>query len=232
MSKPTKKTKERVAATPAAMDHAALRIDNILRLASGSVINKVAALYAIIMNVPESIRPALLRMTAENFGLTDSAEKRAVPDKISDGERDALKGAYGKTVDAMLDALVHSNPSVEGFYGGLYSLIQNPFFHKEHAKIFALYYVLIDKRIPYYQLPEGLRMSDEEFQDRLRRNRGLRMQLAFVLACKYEQRTEEADIILKLLSQADERDRVVLLVSVLHTVRRDIERVQALQERS
>ena len=203
-------------------ENAAFLIDNILRFGRGSGINKIAAIHGAIQGAPMEARWELLQLAANSFGVVESADKLPVPSVISDGERDELKIKYGKTVDAMLDALVQANPSETEFYRGVHGVIDNPFFATSDARIFALYYILIDSRVPYFQLPQGLRMADDEFEDRLRKLLPLRMRLNFVLARNFDQRTEEADILIKLLLQEEEdRNRVVLLATILHTLRKE-----------
>jgi hypothetical protein len=226
-AKKSKVTKKVPNANPVLhIDHSLL-IDNIFRLAKGSSINRVAELYRIIMKAPETIRPELIKEVSEKYGNIESSEKRPVPEIISEAEKTALKARYGGTVNAMLDALIKSNLPQDAFYSGIYSLIQNPFYKTDQARIFSLYYILIDKRIPYFQLPEGLRMSDEEYKNRLQRNETIVKRLKFILSCQFQQRTEEADLVLKAIDQAKNEDRVVILAQLLSDLRRETEELKA-----
>jgi hypothetical protein len=197
------------------------KIFDTLRLSRGTPINIVYATYTIIMETDAIHRARLLRIVAEKFdeSLRNSSEEVSVPDVISNPK--ALEDKYGDIVDSMFKTLVEANHDEQQFYERLWSIIDNPFFPDPEARVFALYYVLIDKRIPYFKLEvdTSTRMSDDEFGQRLRKLRPTTNKIRFIISCTFKQKTEQADLVLREIMTLEDVDRIVATAYLISQLR-------------
>lgn len=115
----------------------------------------------------------------------------------------------------MLELLLKANPEEPDFYRDLYELTRNPIFSTFEAKSFALHWILIDKRIPYFKLPQGLRMTNDDW-DRLREKLHLECALIrFILNAELQQNSERADLLLQVLDRHEGLERIRLLGIVI-----------------
>lgn len=196
-------------------------IDTILNLTKGTTINICYAIYKIIEKALPEDKPELLRYVAEIFGTTDSSDEIIIEDYISEYERNQLTERYGKLVDELLAILLKDNQKEEDFYISVMDMIHNPLFMTEKAKSFVLYYVLIDKRIPYFRLEQGLKLSNEDFKTYNARLRMQRAKIRFILATDFHQKSEEADLLLKEIDKTQGTERILLMVHILWRLRED-----------
>jgi hypothetical protein len=233
MSKNPQSTKYKGTKTRESLTAELIRqIDTTLALTKGERIDVCYALYKVITQAEAKDQSALLQHTAEVFGEAESSEEIEIDGFIPVNERKQMEQRLGKMTNAMLVHLVQENLPEDTFYTRLWELINNPVFRDEKAKAFALYYVLIDRQIPYFQLPEGLKMANEDYRDSRRRLRRSCQRIGFILARDFGQRTEEADILLREIKSAKEADQVVLMVEVLSHFRADMELREKLRDLS
>lgn len=201
------------------VDQRKKEIDILLSVARGDKINIACALCDLIRRAPEKDRAALFRYTAEVFDFAESNEQIAVDCVIADNEAKQLEQRYGTTVDSMLEAVIAENPSEDVFYKRMWDLVNNPFFGSRKARTFALYYLLIDRRIPYFRVAEGLKMSNDDFKSRMRELRGKCARVRFILSREFEQKTEQTDLVLRELKDLDESNKAVLMAYVVAMLR-------------
>lgn len=144
---------------------------------------------------------------------------------ISQNEIDELKDTYGETVDALLDAFlqraIKANMPANDFYTNVWNLIiQNPIFPTDKEKVFALYYVLIDSRIPYYPINPGLEMNNVEYRAIVEKCKDDLNKVRFVLAVDFSQKTMEASNLLDiLLAQSDYKVQTVIMSRIITELR-------------
>ena len=204
----------------AGLEELSREVDTTLALGDGKKINICYALFKIIEKVKPDQQPALLRHVAESFDESESSHELKIGDFISDNEKDQLKKKYGDLVDEMLDMLLNENPQEDHFYKSLWEMLHNPIFGDEKSRIFALYYVLIDRRIPYFHLEAGFKMSNEDWRSTSLRLRRERAKIRFILASHFSQRSEEGDLILKELDRAQTyEDKISLIGYMLFELR-------------
>ena len=92
---------------------------------------------------------------------------------------------------------------------------------EKKEKAFALYYIWIDVRIPYFELPPGLKMENEVYQDMLDKLKPMIRKARFILFTPTDQKTERASRILKVLDELeDESEKAVLMAQVLGMIDR------------
>jgi len=80
----------------------------------------------------------------------------------------------------------------------LHGLIHNPVFQTDYERAFALYWILIDKRTPYFRLSEGLKMTQEDWDAIGKTLVTEQARVRFILSSieRFDQRSEEADLLL------------------------------------
>lgn len=194
-------------------------VDTILALADADRINTAYALLKVIEKATPADQPDLLQHLAEHYDAADSSKEIKIESFISENDRDLLKKRYGKLVDQMLQMILDDKPDVALFYKQLCELLHNQLLRDERARAFALYWLLIDKRMPYFQLTQGLRMSSEDFTALGKKLRVEMSRIRFILASSFEQRSEEADLLLKELDAHTGSERVRLMGYILWQLR-------------
>lgn len=92
-------------------------------------------------------------------------------------------------LDALLQKAIRVNMPTDLFYKNVWNLIiQNPIFGAEREKAFALYYILIDTRIPYYPISPGMEMNNSEFKTIIQDCEEAIKKAKFVLAVDFPQK--------------------------------------------
>lgn len=183
-------------------------------------------IYNGLMSNNKEDRIELLSYACNHFGITDSdGSFSPCGSGISQSEVSDLKDEYGQTVDTLLDALlqkaIKANMSAELFYENVWNLIiQNPIFSEEKEKAFALYYILIDARIPYYPINPGMEMNNAEFRSLIEECEEAIQTAKFVLAVDFPQKTMEASNLVDIiLSQDDYKKQVVVMSRIVLELR-------------
>ncbi|MCW5649790.1 MAG: hypothetical protein KIS62_08600 [Ramlibacter sp.] len=194
----------------------AAEIDTALSLGDGTKINLSYTILKIIQRADLSDQPVLIRHAAESFENAQSSKEIQIDAFINDTERALLEKKFGKLVDQMLNLIFSDNAPEEKFYANLQALLQNPLFPDEKTRTFAFYFALIDKRLPYFQLTQGLKMSDDDWKQSHRRLSRERAKIRFILNSEFKQRSEEADLLLKeICAQKNYEDQVSLMGYIL-----------------
>lgn len=195
-------------------------IDYIMKNLSGKRENIVYRIYEELAAAYEEA-PAALRYFCEyavNNTDTSHAQKRETTEEIFGSDEKAyFIMAYGKLIDGALEALLQKNTSYEKFYVELWDFIEhNTILKEKKQKAFALYYIWIDARIPYFKLDEGLRMDNDRFKELAEKLLPVLMKARFILLTPTEQRTQIASRILKLLDNAaGEEEKAVVMAYIL-----------------
>jgi len=208
-----------MATQPDAIDQLCSEIDTTLALADADKVNISYALLKIVEKAPPDDQPRLLQHIAENFNDATSSKEIKIDAFISENEKEQLKERYGGLVDKMLEIILADRPTPADFYQELHKLLNNPLFREEKTRAFSLYWLLIDKRIPYFQLPQGIRMSDDDWGALSKKLRLPRARIRFILASKFQQRSEEADLLLRELDAYTGPEKVRLMGYVLWRLR-------------
>lgn len=154
----------------------------------------------------------------DNADAIDSDETEEIKKVYSADDLKRLKEEYASIVNPILDKILKDNLKVSEFYKKLWnSLMQNPILDSEESKIFAIYYILIDARIPYFQLSDGMSMSNNKFAEMTDLLFKDIEKARFILSTnKFEQRTCRASVLLELLEAHDKlEERVVLMAHIL-----------------
>lgn len=188
----------------------------ILTTGKANKINLCAAILQVLDDADEAERTNMLRFVSEHMERLESNDQvpfEAPP--ISDAEKESLRKKYGKLSDEMLNSLIAENPPESEFYKRLWSIINNPFFSEPNARAFVLYNVLMDSQIPYFCIDEGLRMANDDFKSLLNSLSEETARARFILKRHFDQKTQQASNLLKLLDQLEGNKRAVLMAYVL-----------------
>lgn len=205
-------------------------IDTTISLGRGTEINTCFTLYKIIERANPADKGALIQHAAEGFDSAESSEEIEIDSFINATEEKQLQEKYGDLVDEMLKLLLDENPPEDQFYQALGDLLLNPILRDEKSRAFALYYFLIDKRLPYFHLESGLRMSDEDWRITNQRLSKQKTKIRFILATDFSQRSEKADLLLKELDAVERHEeRVTLLGYIVHESGDGVGRMALLQ---
>ena len=124
---------------------------------------------------------------------------------------------YGKIVDGILEKILLQRKTPDEFYEELWKSINSEiFFDTEQSRIFALYYVWIDARIPYYKLQDGLSIDKETYIETAKKISEKVRHARFILCCGLKQWTQVTSLLCELLDETEnETEKAVLLASIL-----------------
>lgn len=196
------------------------KIDNYLsQVPHKSKVNKINICAYVYPIISQSDEPPKVLQYFLMFGEeVRSSEANQICELISETTLNTLKKEFGALVDALLEQALGENLSESDFYSRLWTAISTtPFFDKNNAKIFALYYIWIDVRIPYFQLPDGLAMSNQEFRAISDEIRSSIQKARFALkTTKFKSRTSRSSVLLEIISnQKGDKEKAVLMSYIL-----------------
>ena len=175
-----------------------------------------------------------LEVLCDNYGKIKSTETKIVKSYISRERNEQLVKSYGKFVDEVLNTTLqkayHNGYSREEFYKRLWIALCNcGIITTIIERAFAMYYIAIDRKVPYFYLKKGLLMSNEEYQKCLLENESAIQKIRFILYSDFSQKTEEASLIIdELINAKNYEDQVILMTSILNTMRNNEKRMYKL----
>lgn len=166
-----------------------------------------------------AVAPKVLQHFFESSEIIESSNIIIVDKRISESDAKELKRQYGALVNALLEEMLSQNLPITAFYQKLWHVItSSPSFDgNDKAKIFAVYYIWIDDRIPYFQLESGLQMSDQDFLEISKSLHPKIQKARFILRTSFfSQRSARASVLLDLIeSTKNKKERTVLFAHIL-----------------
>ena len=180
-------------------------------------LNICASVYKKLTQDP-SVSVELLKFFYEHADRIASSEQEVAEVIISEETSKVLHEQYAGVVDALFEQILSKNLPVDQFYSKIWEMISgSPSFEDDNAKAFALYYIWIDVRIPYFQLENGLIMSDAEFRELSESLLSSIQKARFIMrTTMYKQRTSRASALLNLLDNfSNEREKAVLMAHII-----------------
>lgn len=166
----------------------------------GSQFNICAQLYEIILKGDAKDRAKLFNEAVLRYEYIESNESISAPISKFESQKATLKDLYGKLVNTLIDLFVQRKESSSVFYENMWNTIQNDtFFPEQGAKVFAFYYILIDRRIPYFELADGYKMDNDTFKRLYRDYAEQVCKIRYILSTDMKQKTERASLVLKEL---------------------------------
>ena len=197
-------------------DRIQLLITELLQTSSGDQTDLAYAVYELIEQ-SEHFKPELFMFFIETSEDLDTSEEKRIEKIFSEEEKYQYARDYGKIIDGTLEALLKKHYEKEKFYQELWNFIEeNPLLDTKKLKAFALFYIWVDIRLPYYVLDDGIKMSDDDYQDICQKLSEDIKKARFILHVPTEQKTDRASIIVKLLeSLQDDKEKAVLMAHIL-----------------
>lgn len=199
------------------IDHAIVAMQDELRrifAGDGTDLSKCESAMTIFRKLPVDRGGQLLGWLFDTFDLAASSD---LPSDIRE-----LALLYSETTDNLIKRWTQGDHETDVVYNNLYQGLTADFLYPNpKAQAFALYWMMLDKRLPYYRLAPGVQMQDEEYRARVDYNKSLVRRMRFVMSRSYQQRTEKASAILDTLKAAEsDEDRAVLFSIVLAELER------------
>lgn len=158
------------------------------------------------------------------------SETEELKEYITKQRQSELTAMYGEYVNTLLSTTLNkayreSMEEIE-FYTILWNGIERSgVFSNVEEKAFGLYYIAIDRRIPYFQLEQGLQMENDEYQNYLRKNLEMIKKMCFITRSDFSQRTEEASLLLNAVDEIkDPKEKAAVFSVILKTIREDEEK--------
>lgn len=172
-----------------------------------------------------------LQYICELWGTIESNKESYVPERINEAKYNELKLMYGDYVDGSLNSLIRKGIVVgwerPQFYENLWNLIENnPMLTTVEEKAFALFYIAIDVKTPYFKVGTGLRMNGEDFSNIQDEIFDSYRKFLFVVSLEHEQKTQEASLVLDILEHLEtEEQKVVLMSRIISYYNQRVERI-------
>lgn len=176
------------------------QIRNILLLGDGDSFDDAYNIYDLIIRTEnEDEQIDLFQYVCENYGLEESNESLEINRAPYKEEKSKLKEKYGTILNSVLETYLKENLEKKMFYSKIWKTVKDSYlFDSEAAKVFAVYFILIDKRIPYFELDSNCRyqLSNEKFRKLWNKYEIQLLKIRFILSTEFSQRTEQASTLL------------------------------------
>lgn len=191
-------------------------VTNLLHTLRGERFNICGEIYEILKEQGNCQKGELLQFFLENSeGIKSSGEKEA-RHFLTEGKVIDYARSHGKIVDGILENLLVKKPCKEEFYEELWKkLTLDEVFENEEIQIFALYYIWIDIRIPYFDLPDTEKLEDEKYRQIIQKIRSRIQEARFILAADLGQRTQVSYHLLRLMDDMDYDEKAVFLSCIM-----------------
>lgn len=192
------------------------RIVSLMQVIGGERINVCGEIFKVIKE-EDAYGGELLQFFCESTEGIESSEEMEASVFFTEGEVLDYTKAYGKIVNGILEKLFCEKPPVDAFYNALWRKITlTELFEDEKAQIFAMYYIWIDVRIPYFELPDTIKLTDSEYHAGIEKLRNRIQEARFILFSDFEHWTEVSYLLLKLLDGIeDEAEKTILLACIM-----------------
>lgn len=182
-------------------------------------LNLCAHVYCQIASADEDEQSDLLRYFLTEFRKTKTDMRGPLTTYISNSELPRLKAEFQKKGHDFFLRLRQQNPTEPEFYRRLWEYIAtSPELPSTEARVFTLYNMATDRRIPYCQVgwDKLAHMEDEEFHrlsDDFVKSE-FNAKLNYILEYPHRQQTEYASLVINLLDSLPDRLKPILLARV------------------
>lgn len=191
-------------------------IINILQTLSGERFNICGEIYEILKEQENSQKGELLQFFLENSEGIKSSEEKEARHFLTEGKVTDYARSHGKIVDGILENLLVKKPCKEKFYEELWEkLTLDEVFENKEIQIFAIYYIWIDIRIPYFDLPETKKLEDEKYRNIIQKIRSKIQEARFILSADFDQWTQVSYHLLRLMDDMDYDEKAVFLSCII-----------------
>ncbi len=124
---------------------------------------------------------------------------------------------YNKLINGIIARLVKLNVDEDSFYLKLWNIIENGDLVDNDVtdKIYAWLFVWRNNFIPYFQLANGIKMSNEDYQSISERLFLKISEINFIFNTNFDQKTEQCSLLLTVLDSCKEPEEKSVLLSQL-----------------
>lgn len=147
----------------------------------------------------------------------DSDESLEISEKLSEEVYQEKVSNLYPIVQKIVDNLIKENFEENEFYATLYKKITDDIlFPAKEEKISAIIILMLERRIPYFHLDEATRMDNDVYKAISDSIYKQICKAYFILEYGYEQRTEVASQLYRLVTEQETyEDRLVLISNIL-----------------
>lgn len=146
----------------------------------------------------------------------ESEETLELEKVLPEDEYQQITTAIAPITQKILDNLVIKNLNEHDFYEALFEKITDSIIFSKNETVCTTIILLVDGRIPYFELDEAVKMDEEEFQSISKSIEEQIKKAYFIIEYGYEQKTEIASQLHKLIEkQTDEKNKIVLLSNII-----------------
>lgn len=184
------------------LDLAKRGIRDFLQTVGGEPFDKCDVLFKMISAVDPDQQSVLFQYVCEIYGAIKPSEKKTVPTSEYSAQKERLEEQYGDIVNSIIKTYSQQNNDEQVFYQAVWTLISESILFDTNAKkVFALYYVLIDKRIPYFKIDDSIlySMSNDRFTELLQQSAREGQRIRYILKSDFSQKTQKASVLLNEL---------------------------------
>jgi len=174
-------------------------IDKVLLEGDGEPFDICDYLYQGLIQLNVQEQPAAFQYICERFGTVESSESFGIVVSKYKNKEDMLRNQYSGLVKSLIDLYIKQNVEENTFYTNLWNNITlSGLFPHDEEKIFALYCILADSRIPYFCLDSAslYSLSNERFRQIRNDNIKAIQKIRFILKASFSQKTERASALL------------------------------------
>lgn len=174
-------------------------IDKVLLEGDGEPFDICDYLYQGLIQLNAQEQPAAFQYICELFGTVESSESFGIVISKHRNKEDMLRNQYGNLVKSLIELYIKQNVEESIFYTNLWNnIVSSGLFPHDEEKIFALYYILTDNRIPYFCLDSAslYSLSNERYKQIRNDNVKAIQKIRFILKASFSQKTERASALL------------------------------------
>ena len=148
----------------------------------------------------------------------ESSEEKEAEIFFTVTEINEYEKKFGKLVEGIIDKLISQKLEEDEFYSQIWNRIERPDseFETEKEKVFALYKIWMNRKVPYFKLSDGMKMQNEKYKNIATEKMMQVKKASFIVNSEFEQRTEKSSLLLDLIEQCEsEEEKVVMLALIL-----------------
>lgn len=198
-------------------------LNDVLGKVSGELLDITAMIYEQI--VTEDDPAAAFQYFLEHADDIVSTGTVSVPARYTASKMQELQYKCEDYVNGILVTALKQKGTAKEFYTRLWSTLtdNNAMLSDVDAVIFAIYKIWRSACIPYFELEDGIRMTNEQYRDIAQKNKARIKKVNYIIGAPLEQRTETASLLLRVLSECEtETERSVVMAQILGRVEQKI----------
>lgn len=202
-----------------------------LKTYDGSAFDLCYEICEYIDALPLEDQIPFVQTLCQNYGFISSDKTYEILPKVSKEDVAILRDNYGKYINESIAVSLKKGYNYkwveDEFYRALWkSICNSEIVTTLIEKSFALYYIAIDRRIPYFQLDNGVEMDNEMFRKILKDNEEPIKKIKFIIYSEFNQKTEKASLLLDEILEAESaEDQIIRMVSIINAFQEEKRRL-------